>query len=193
MFRCFCCTGFRSWAIARVRTPPFIVNGLLVRPLLFFLISFSFVSVILGLIQRNIPIDAFSLQMTTNFVRFVSKYCQLDIYRKKITYGNINVISILRDPLNIFLLFSKLILERTLRSENGEGREMSVWSAVRVVGSFKSLSKHTCLISLISLHLSSVSAETENDRFVYAVIILNIEGNSTGTLKSILKRREKMT
>ena len=55
---------------------------------------------------------------------------------------------------------------------------MSVWGAVRVGGSFKSLSKHTCLISLISLHLSSVSAETENNRFVYA---LNIEGNSTGT------------
>ena len=89
--------------------------------------------------------------------------------------------SILCDPLNIFLLFCKLILERTLRSENGEGREMSVWSAVRVGGSFKSLSKHTCVISLISLHLSSVSAEIENNRFFYAVIILNIEGNSTGT------------
>ena len=38
------------------------------------------------------------------------------------------VISILCHPLNIFLLFCKLILERTLRSENGEEGEMSVWS-----------------------------------------------------------------
>ena len=65
---------YRSWAIAGVRTPPCTVNGLLAQPFLSrFLISFSFVSVILDLIQRNMPIDAFSLQMTTNFVRFVFK------------------------------------------------------------------------------------------------------------------------
>ena len=60
-----------------------------------FLISFSFVSVSLDLIQRNMPIDALSLQMTTNFVRFAFKkspaghilasFVILSIYFRKIS------------------------------------------------------------------------------------------------------------